>query len=280
MDVRYGAHPKDARHYDTQQLRDEFLIEKVFVPEEVTTVYSHIDRVITMGAMPLNEPLHLEKSIFPEKDLGVSYFLERRELGIINLGGSGTVVADGDVFKLERLNALYIGKETREVLFSSEDPSHPAKFYMTSAPAHTKFETRLITLEAANKVELGSLEASNKRVIYQLIHPAILETCQLSMGCTLLEPGCVWNSMPCHTHQRRMEVYLYFDVSEDNLVFHYMGEPQELRSIAMHNEQAVLSPSWSVHFGCGTSHYSFVWAMAGENRTFTDMDHIKVTDLR
>jgi 4-deoxy-L-threo-5-hexosulose-uronate ketol-isomerase len=230
--------------------------------------------------MPLNTTLDLQKNVDPAKDLGVSYFLERRELGIINLGGPGTVIADGHSYALNRLNALYIGKETREVLFKSDDPSQPAKYYMTSAPAHTKFETKLITLETANKVELGSFETSNKRVIYQLIHPAVLETCQLSMGCTILDTGCVWNSMPCHTHERRMEVYLYFDVPEDNLVFHYMGQPQELRSIAMQNEQAVISPSWSVHFGCGTSNYSFIWAMAGENRTFSDMDHIKVTDLR
>jgi len=280
MDVRYGANPKDVKHYDTAQLRTEFLIEQVFIPDNVTAVYSHIDRVLTLGAMPLTTTLDLQKNVDPEKDLGVSYFLERRELGIINLGGSGTVIADGQPYPLNHLNALYIAKETREVLFKSDDPSQPAKFYMTSAPAHTKFETKLITLETANKVELGSFETSNKRVIYQLIHPAVLETCQLSMGCTILDTGCVWNSMPCHTHERRMEVYLYFDVPEDNLVFHYMGQPQELRSIAMQNEQAVISPSWSVHFGCGTSNYSFIWAMAGENRTFTDMDHIKVTDLR
>ena len=280
MNIRYGASPKDAKHYDTTQLRDEFLIEQVFVPEDVTTVYAHIDRVITLGAMPVHETLSLQKNVDPEKDLGVTYFLERRELGIINLGGPGKIIADGHLYPLSRLNALYIGKETREVLFSSDDPANPSKFYMTSAPAHTKFETKRITLETANKVELGSIETSNKRIIYQLIHPAVLETCQLSMGCTILDNGCVWNSMPCHTHERRMEVYLYFDVPQDNLVFHYMGQPQELRSIAVLNEQAVISPSWSVHFGCGTSNYSFVWAMAGENRTFTDMDPIKVTDLR
>lgn len=280
MDVRYGANQADAKHYDTARLREEFLIEGIFVPEDVTAVYSHVDRVVTLGAMPVQVTLNLQKNVDPLKDLGVDYFLERRELGIINLGGSGTVLADGVEYPLQRLNALYVGKETREVLLKSDNPDQPAKFYMSSAPAHAKFETKLITLETANKVELGSLETSNKRVIYQLIHPAVLDTCQLSMGCTMLDTGCVWNSMPCHTHERRMEVYLYFDMTEDNLVFHFMGEPQETRSIVMQNEQAIISPSWSVHFGCGTSNYAFIWAMAGENRTFTDMDHIKMNELR
>jgi 4-deoxy-L-threo-5-hexosulose-uronate ketol-isomerase len=280
MDVRYGANQADAKHYDTTRLREEFLIEGIFVPEDVTAVYSHVDRVVTLGAMPVQATLNLQKNVDPLKDLGVDYFLERRELGIINLGGSGTVLADGVEYPLQRLNALYVGKETREVLLKSDNPDQPAKFYMSSAPAHAKFETKLITLETANKVELGSLETSNKRVIYQLIHPAVLDTCQLSMGCTMLDTGCVWNSMPCHTHERRMEVYLYFDMTENNLVFHFMGEPQETRSIVIQNEQAIISPSWSVHFGCGTSNYAFIWAMAGENRTFTDMDHIKMNELR
>jgi 4-deoxy-L-threo-5-hexosulose-uronate ketol-isomerase len=280
MEVRYSANQMDSKSYDTQRLREEFLIENLFLPEDVTAVYAHVDRVVTMGAMPVREELQLEKNIVPLKDLGVDYFLERRELGMINIGGNGFVCVDGVEYRLERLNALYIGKETRNVSFKSENAEFPAKFYMTSAPAHAKFETKLITLETANKVSLGSLETSNKRVIYQLIHPAVLDTCQLSMGCTLLDTGCVWNSMPCHTHERRMEVYMYFDLKDENVVFHFMGEPQETRSLMVQNEQAVISPSWSVHFGCGTSNYAFIWAMAGENRTFTDMDHIKNTEIR
>jgi len=280
MDIRYGANQIDTKDYDTKRLRDEFLIEKLFVSDDITATYSHIDRIIVMGAMPVSQVIDLEKNVDCEKNLGVNYFLERRELGIINIGGSGIVTIDTVEYKLERLNGLYIGKESKNVTFKSDDSSKPAKFYICSTPAHTKFETRLITLETANRVELGSIETSNKRVLYQFIHPDILETCQLSMGCTVLDTGCVWNSMPCHTHERRMEVYMYFDLSEDNIALHLMGEPQETRHIVMKNEQAVISPSWSIHSGCGTSNYSFIWSMAGENRTFTDMDHIKTSDLR
>ncbi len=280
MDIRYGANQIDTKDYNTERLRKEFLIEELFVSDDITETYSHIDRIIVMGAMPVSQVINLEKNVDCEKNLGVNYFLERRELGIINIGGSGIVTVDAVEYKLERLNGLYIGKETKNVTFKSDDSSNPAKFYMCSTPAHTKFETRLITLETANRVELGSIETSNKRVLYQFIHPDVLETCQLSMGCTVLDTGCVWTSMPCHTHERRMEVYMYFDLSEDNIALHLMGEPKETRHIVMKNEQAVISPSWSIHSGCGTSNYSFIWSMAGENRTFTDMDHIKTSDLR
>ncbi|AOY77648.1 5-dehydro-4-deoxy-D-glucuronate isomerase [Clostridium formicaceticum] len=280
MDIRYSANQKDAKTYDTEKLREEFLIEKLFEADNVLSTYSHIDRVIVIGVMPVSQVIDIEKNIDCKKNLGVEYFLERRELGIINIGGTGSVVVDGEEYKLERLNGLYIGKGSLSINFKSDDPTNPAKFYMCSAPAHTKFETKLITLDIANRVELGSTETSNKRVLYQLIHPAVLETCQLSMGCTILEPGCVWNSMPCHTHERRMEVYMYFNLTEDNVVFHFMGEPQQTRNIIMQNEQAVISPSWSIHSGCGTSNYAFIWAMAGENRTFDDMDHVKTNDLR
>lgn len=280
MDIRYGANKLDTKKYDTEGLREEFLIEKLFVSDDILATYSHIDRIIVMGAMPVSQVINLEKNIDCEKNLGVNYFLERRELGIINIGGSGVVTVDGEEYKLERLNGLYIGKESRDVSFKSDDSSKPAKFYICSTPAHVKFETKLITLETAKRVQLGSLETSNKRVIYQFIHPDVLETCQLSMGCTVLDTGCVWNSMPCHTHERRMEVYMYFDLNEDNIVFHLMGEAKQTRHIVMKNEQAVISPSWSLHSGCGTSNYSFIWSMAGENRTFTDMDNIKTSDLR
>jgi 4-deoxy-L-threo-5-hexosulose-uronate ketol-isomerase len=280
MDIRYGANQADVKLYDTERLRKEFLIEKLFQADDILYTYSHIDRIIVMGAMPVQEEINLEKNIDCQKNLGVDYFLERRELGIINIGGTGTVVVDGNEYKLEYLNGLYVGKESRNVCFKSEDAANPAKFYMCSTPAHTRFELKHITLDVAKKVELGSFETSNKRVIYQFIHPAVLETCQLSMGCTVLDKGCVWNSMPCHTHERRMEVYMYFNFDENNSVFHFMGEPQQTRNIIMHNEQAVISPSWSVHFGCGTSNYAFIWSMAGENRTFTDMDNINTADLR
>lgn len=280
MDIRYGGNQKDVKKYDTEQLRQEFLIERLFVEDDVLATYSHIDRIIVMGAMPVSEKVYLEKNIDCKRNLGVDYFLERRELGIINIGGPGSVIADETEYRLENLNGLYVGKESKNIAFKSEDPSNPAKFYMCSTPAHVKFETKLITLDIANKVDLGSFETSNKRTIYQFIHPAVLETCQLSMGCTVLDKGCVWNSMPCHTHERRMEVYMYFNLDEDNAVFHFMGEPQQTRNIVMHNEQAVISPSWSIHSGCGTSNYSFIWSMAGENRTFTDMDNINTRDLR
>jgi 4-deoxy-L-threo-5-hexosulose-uronate ketol-isomerase len=280
MDTRYGANQIDVKTYDTERLRQEFLIEKLFQKDDILATYSHIDRIIVMGAMPVSETISLEKNIDCQKNLGVDYFLERRELGIINIGGAGRVTVDENEYKLENLNGLYIGKESRNVSFKSEDPAKPAKFYMCSTPAHKKFETKLITLDKANKVELGSLETSNKRIIYQFIHPAVLETCQLSMGCTILDTGSVWNSMPCHTHERRMEVYMYFKLTEENVVFHFMGEPQQVRNIIIKNEQAVISPSWSIHSGCGTSNYAFIWSMAGENRTFTDMDDIETKDLR
>jgi len=278
--IRYGANQIDAKKYDTERLREEFLIERLFEADDVTATYSHIDRIIIMGAMPVFQEVNLEKNINCQKNLGVDYFLERRELGIINIGGSGNVIVDQEEYKLQNLNGLYLGKECRNIKFKSDDATNPAKFYMCSTPAHTKFENKLINIELAKKVEMGTLETSNKRTIYQFIHPEVLKTCQLSMGCTVLDKGCVWNSMPCHTHDRRMEVYMYFDLSRDDVVFHFMGEPQQTRSIVVQNEQAVISPSWSIHCGCGTSNYAFIWSMCGENRTFTDMDHIKASDLR
>jgi 4-deoxy-L-threo-5-hexosulose-uronate ketol-isomerase len=280
MDIRYGANQLDAKTYDTEKLRNEFLIKKLFEADDILLSYSHVDRVIVMGVMPVTQLINLEKNIDCQKNLGVDYFLERRELGIINIGGSGTVLVDEEEYKLERLDGLYIGKECKDVRFKSDDSANPAKFYMCSAPAHEKCETKQITLDIAKKVEMGSFDTSNKRIIYQLIHPDVLKTCQLSMGCTILDTGCVWNSMPCHTHERRMEVYMYFNLPKDNVVFHFMGEPQQTRNLVVQNEQAVISPSWSIHCGCGTSNYAFIWSMAGENRTFTDMDHIDVSAMR
>ncbi|WP_314848728.1 5-dehydro-4-deoxy-D-glucuronate isomerase [Treponema lecithinolyticum] len=285
MDIRYSVNQRDVKRYTSQELRNEFLIEKVFIEDDVTAVYSHVDRVVTLGALPKTQKLNIEKNIDCWKNFGVHTFLERRELGIINIGGEGTVyVTDAQgaaqTYDMGTLYGLYLPMGTKKVEFESRDSQKPAKFYMCSAPAHRAYPAKLITQEAANKVPLGSSETSNKRVIYQFIHPAVLETCQLSMGCTALDTGSVWNTMPVHTHERRMEVYFYFNIPEDNVVFHYMGEGQETRHIVMQNEQAVISPSWSIHSGCGTSNYTFIWAMAGENRVFDDMDGIKTTDLR
>ena len=280
MDIRYSVNQRDFKRYTTEEIRSEFLIEKVFVPDDVTAVYSHVDRVVTLGAMPVKSALDIEKNIDCWKNFGVTYFLERRELGIINIGGEGTVTADGKEYAMANITALYLPMGTKKVTFSSKNANEPAKFYMCSYPAHKAYPAKLITKDDANKVPLGSQETSNKRTIYQFIHPKVLETCQLSMGCTMLDTGSVWNTMPAHTHERRMEVYLYFRIPKDNVVFHFMGEGQQTRHIVMQNEQAVISPSWSIHSGCGTSNYTFIWAMGGENREFDDMDNIAITDLR
>ena len=280
MDIRYSVNQRDFKRYTTEEIRSEFLIEKVFVPDDVTAVYSHVDRVVTLGAMPVKSALDIEKNIDCWKNFGVTYFLERRELGIINIGGEGTVTADGKEYAMANITALYLPMGTKKVTFTSKNANEPAKFYMCSYPAHKAYPAKLITKDDANKVPLGSQETSNKRTIYQFIHPKVLETCQLSMGCTMLDTGSVWNTMPAHTHERRMEVYLYFRIPKDNVVFHFMGEGQQTRHIVMQNEQAVISPSWSIHSGCGTSNYTFIWAMGGENREFDDMDNIAITDLR
>lgn len=280
MDIRYSVNQRDVKTYTTEELRREFLIEKLFVADDVVSAYSHVDRVITLGAMPVGSAVNLEKGIDVWKTLGSKFFLAGRELGIINVGGPGTVRADGKEYRLNRIEGLYLSMGTKEVLFSSADPAKPAKFYMASSPAHRACPTTLIPFEKAVHRELGALETSNARTINQFIHPDVLETCQLSMGVTILKPGSVWNTMPTHTHERRMEVYMYFDIPANNVVFHYMGEPTETRHIVMQNEQAVISPSWSIHSGCGTAAYSFIWAMAGENKVFDDMDAIPTTALR
>lgn len=280
MDIRYSANQKDFMHYTTEEIRKEFLIGRVFVPDDVTAVYSHIDRIVVLGAMPVHNELKLEKNIDCRKNFGVGYFLERRELGLINIGGEGVVTADGAAYPVGHLAGLYLSMGTKSVSFRAKDPEDPPKFYLCSTPAHRAFPTTAIPFEKAVHRKLGADETSNKRTINQFIHPDVLETCQLSMGCTILEPGSVWNTMPVHTHERRMEVYLYFNVPKDNVVFHFMGEGKETRHVVMHNEQAVINPSWSIHAGCGTSNYAFIWAMAGENRAFDDMDEIPTTELR
>ena len=280
MDIRYSVNQRDFKRYTTEEVRGEFLIENLYKKDEVVAVYSHVDRMVTLGCMPVNEAVSISKGIDVWANFGTDYFLERREIGIFNIGGAGKIKADGEVFEMGYKDCLYITKGTKEVTFESNSPDAPAKFYMVSAPAHTSYKTTFISIEKAAKKPLGSMETSNKRVINQFIHPDVLQTCQLSMGMTVLEPGSVWNTMPAHTHERRMEIYMYFEVPENQVVFHMMGEGQETRHIVMQNEQAVISPSWSIHSGAGTSNYTFIWAMGGENQAFDDMDNIATTDLR
>lgn len=280
MDIRYSVNQRDFKRYTTEEVRGEFLIENLYKKDEVVAVYSHVDRMVTLGCMPVNEAVSISKGIDVWANFGTDYFLERREIGIFNIGGAGKIKADGEVFEMGYKDCLYITKGTKEVTFESNSTENPAKYYMVSAPAHTSYKTTFIPIEKAAKKPLGSMETSNKRVINQFIHPDVLQTCQLSMGMTVLEPGSVWNTMPAHTHERRMEVYMYFEVPENQVVFHMMGEGQETRHIVMRNEQAVISPSWSIHSGAGTSNYTFIWAMGGENQAFDDMDNIATTDLR
>ncbi|MCD7856219.1 MAG: 5-dehydro-4-deoxy-D-glucuronate isomerase [Clostridiales bacterium] len=280
MDIRYSANQRDVKRYTTQELRDEFLIQNLYQPDQVVAIYSHVDRMVTLGCMPVEETVSIDKGIDVWASFGTEYFLERREIGIFNIGAPGSIQVDGKTYPMGNKDCLYITRGAKEVLFASDSPASPAKFYMVSAPAHCSYETRLIKLADAAKRPLGSMETSNKRVINQFIHPDVLPTCQLSMGMTVLEPGSVWNTMPAHTHERRMEIYTYFDIPEGNVVFHMMGEGQETRHIVMHNEEAVISPSWSIHAGAGTSNYTFIWAMGGENQAFDDMDNIDIPDLR
>ncbi len=276
MEIRNATNPKDFKHYTTETLRDEFLITGLFTADNVKMVYSHIDRIITGGAMPVNKKLTVEAG----KELAADYFLERREMGIINVGGPGKITVDGTEYEMKERDGLYIGMGNRDIVMESTDSKNPAKFYISSCPAHKSYPNVKIDIAKAKKVPCGSEADANKRVINQYIHPEVLDTCQLSMGLTNLEEGSVWNTMPCHTHDRRMEVYLYIDLGENDAVFHMMGEPTETRHIIMHNEEAVISPSWSIHSGVGTRNYSFIWAMCGENQEFTDMDGVATKDLR
>ena len=280
MDIRYSTGPEDMKHYTTEELRKEFLIEDLYQPDQVTATYSHVDRMVVLGIMPVSKTVSIDQGIDIWHNFGTRYFLERREAGVFNLGDPGVIVADGVQYDLDFEDCLYITKETKEVTFRSKDGANPARFYLVSAPAHKVCKTTFISMKDANKRPCGAEETCNKRVINQFIHPDVLETCQLSMGLTQLAPGSVWNSMPCHTHERRMEIYTYFNIPEDNAVFHIMGQPQQTRHLVMRNFDAVISPSWSIHCGCGTSNYTFIWAMGGENQAFDDMDNIAVPDLR
>lgn len=280
MDIRYSCSPNDVKRYTTEELRSEFLITDLYIPDKVKPVYSHVDRMVTVGIMPVSRKLAIDDGIDVWKNFGTHYFLERREAGVFNLGGAGTIEADGQTYELGYKDCLYITKGTEKVYFASKDSNNPAKFYLVSAPAHMSYETRLIRKADAAKRPLGESATSNKRVINQFIHPAVLKTCQLSMGLTELESGSVWNTMPVHTHERRMEIYTYFEIPEGNVVIHFMGQGQETRHIVMKNFDAVISPSWSIHAGAGTSNYSFIWAMGGENQEFDDMDTIPPEDMK
>ncbi len=277
MDMRYPSSPEAVRRFTTAELRDEFLIETLFTDGAIHMVYSHIDRIIVGGAAPADVPLPLTGD---PKELGADYFLQRREIGIVCVGGAGTVTVDGAAYHMDRLDGLYVGMGAQDVTFASDDGSRPAHFYFASTPAHRAYPTAHIPIKDAEPLRLGDIANSNKRTIYKYIHPDGARSCQLVLGVTLLEPNNMWNTMPAHTHARRMEVYFYFDIADDNVVFHLMGEPDETRHLVIRNEQAAISPSWSIHAGMGTGSYSFVWAMAGENQTFSDMDPVAMTALR
>ncbi|WP_239952310.1 5-dehydro-4-deoxy-D-glucuronate isomerase [Pantoea sp. Z09] len=278
MDVRQSIHSEHARQLDTAGLRREFLIEKIFEADRYTLTYSHIDRIIIGGVMPVAGSVAFGNEM--GKQLGVSYFLERRELGMINIGGPGSVEVDGKVWEIGSEEALYVGKGAETLSFRSHDASRPARFYFNSAPAHSRFPDKKIGKEEAVRTTLGDAATSNRRTINKYLVPDVLPTCQLTMGLTRLENGNLWNTMPCHTHERRMEVYFYFDMNPESAVFHMMGQPQETRHLLVHNEQAVISPSWSIHAGVGTERYAFIWGMVGENQVFDDMDHVNIRDLR
>ena len=280
MDIRYSASPNDVKRYTTEELRKEFLITDLYEPDTVKATYSHVDRMVVMGIMPVHEEVPIDKGIDVWANFGTNFFLERREAGVFNLGGKGHIVVDGERYDLGYEDCLYITKGAKNVTFGSEDAAAPAKFYLASTPAHTSYKTTFLSFENANHRPCGEAENANKRVINQFIHPDVLQTCQLSMGLTQLAPGSVWNTMPSHTHERRMEVYTYFEIPQDQVVMHFMGQPQQTRHIVMQNFDAVISPSWSIHSGCGTSSYTFIWAMGGENQAFDDMDTIVSTQLR
>ena len=273
--IRRMPRPQDITHMSTQEVRDVFLIEKIFVPGQVTGTFTDLDRLVVGGAMPADKPVELPN----HKETGRAFFLERRELGAINVGGAGKIIADGKTFALERLDCAYLPMGTKSVTFESADAKAPAKFYFLSCPAHAAFPATMMKSKDASPVALGSQATCNKRTIYKFIHQGGIQSCQLVMGFTALEEGNVWNSFPPHTHWRRTEIYFYFDLGE-KILTHFLGEPQATRHLFMHNEQAALSPNWSIHCGCGESHYKFIWGMAGENQVFDDMDGVKPLDLK
>ena len=276
IDIRQASHPEAVRAYDTAQLRRHFLVQDLFRPGAVSLTYSHVERFVIGGVAPTDAPLTLPCP----KPLGTKSFLERRELGVFNIGGPGRVTVGGRSHALAHRDALYAGMGAGEVAFASDDPVNPAKFYLLSTPAHAAYETVVIPLASAKTMAPGEQAAGNKRTIFQMIHPDLCRTCQLVMGMTRLDEGNLWNTMPTHVHDRRSEVYLYFDLKDDARVIHLMGEPQETRHLVMANEEAVISPNWSIHSGVGTRAYTFIWSMGGDNVDYTDMDHVAMGDLR
>jgi 4-deoxy-L-threo-5-hexosulose-uronate ketol-isomerase len=277
MEIRQEVSTKETSRMNAAEVRENFLIEKLFIDNQVTLCYTHYDRVVTGGVLPLENAINLPNY----EGLKAEYFLERREIGIINISdGDGEVTADGQTFLLRKLDCVYLGKGTKSVSFSSKSAQNPTRFFVMSAPAHATFPNKLMTREEATPVDLGSVETANQRTIYKYIHLDGLRSCQLVMGLTVLKTGSVWNTMPSHVHDRRMEVYCYFDIPENHSVCHLMGQPTDTKHIWVQNEQAVISPPWSIHSGCGTANYAFIWGMAGENQVFTDMDAIAINDLR
>ena len=275
MEVRRAIHPKDFENYTTDEIRKEFLLQNLFIPGKLRLTYTYYDRMIVGGVCP-NKPLPFEAG----KEMGPDHFLARREVGIINVGAKGAVMVDGETYTLDKTEGLYVGMGSKQIVFVSQDNDNPARFYLLSGPAHKEYPTARMGLDSTENISLGSANESNRRTLRKYIHPEGVKSCQLVMGITTLEPGNVWNSMPCHTHERRMEVYFYFDLADDSVLFHLMGEPEKTRHIVVRNEEAVLSPSWSIHAGAGTSNYSFIWGMIGENQVFSDMDPVALADLR
>lgn len=275
LKTRDYSSERDYKHYDTQRLREEYVVEKVFGVDDIHLTYSYIDRIIFGGVIPVEKEVVLASA--PE--LRAEHFLDRREMGVINIGGDGYISVDGTKYEVKHWEALYIGRGVKEVKFISKDKKEPAKFYIASSPAHKEYPTTLIPFEKADHRHAGDKEHCNERTLNRFIIPENVQTCQLSMGLTHLEPGSIWNTMPCHTHARRMEVYLYFDVDNDQAIFHFMGPEKETRHVILHNDDAVISPSWSIHCAASTKNYTFIWAMCGENQDFDDMDNIAVEDL-
>ncbi len=276
MKKYYSTHPSDFKKYDTKEIREKYLIDNLFTADEIVMNYSFDDRIIVGSVVPTVQTLTIAKV----EELKSDYFLERREMGVINIGQPGTITIDGTEYEMENSDGCYIPLGTKEVQFASKDGANPAKFYFTSAPSHKAFPAKYIKLADANKVDLGDISTSNERTINQYLHPAVCDTAQLCMGMTTLKQGSVWNTFPPHTHDRRMEAYLYFNMDEQTPVMHFMGEKEETRHIVVQNEQAIISPSWSIHSGAGTGRYTFIWAMCGENQTFDDMDHISADELK
>ena len=276
MKILHSVHPEDFKKYDTSTIREKFLLQRLGEDNKSNFIYTHYDRMVVGIVKPVAGSIALDS--YP--NLRSDYFLERREMGVINVGGNGEIIADGTKYSLKKLDCLYIGKGVKNVEFSKSDEQFPPVFFILSAPAHASYATTLMTAEASSKVDLGSTQTANQRTIYKYIHRDGIQSCQLVMGLTTLHQGSVWNTMPAHTHDRRMEIYFYFDVPEEQRVFHYMGEPTETRHILIGNHEAVVSPPWSIHSGSGTTNYSFIWGMAGENMEFTDMDGVLIKDLR